>query len=84
MSGYVVVMRDRFMSNWGRAEGRSSIFAVHCNTEAEAEQIAEAAGHKAEMEKIKICHELPQYSEKTHHISERNFSDLSPDWRGDS
>lgn len=79
----VVTMVDTFMSGWGGADGKTNIYAVHCDTDEQATQIAGAAARRDEMEKVKIHDELPYYGSVHYVVSEKDFHDLGPIWTGE-
>lgn len=80
---YVVTMIDTFMSGWGPAEGKENIYAVHCATLEQAQQIEKAGQARDEMRKVKIHDKLPYYPEHSYVVSVKNFSELGPIWTGE-
>jgi hypothetical protein len=51
---YYVTMRNKFMSGWGLANGKSNYLLFRCETEEEAEIVANNAANRSDMHKIKI------------------------------
>jgi hypothetical protein len=51
---YYVTMRDKFMSGWGLANGKSNYLVFRCETEQEADIVADNAANRSDMHKIKI------------------------------
>jgi hypothetical protein len=56
-----VTMTDKFMSGWGRAEGKTNKFIVACQTYEQAEIIARNAAKRSEMKYINICINKPRF-----------------------
>jgi hypothetical protein len=54
-----VRMRDKFMSGWGGARGKKSIYVVECETDEQATAILHAAEDRSEMVNISILSEKP-------------------------
>jgi len=63
-----VSMTDRFMSGWGRAEGKTNKLVVSCNSHEEAVTVSENAKNRGDMDKIKILEERPEYPDDEYHI----------------
>lgn len=51
---FYVKMRDKFMSGWGKAEGKSNYLIFRCETEEEADIVADNAVNRTDMHKIYI------------------------------
>ena len=75
-----VVMTDKFMSGWGRAEGKINKFVVECNTMKEAEIIERNAKKRPEMKYVNITKKVPYYSATRYLVSERTFEDMHGPW----
>jgi hypothetical protein len=62
MTKYWVSMTDKFMSGWGRAEGRTNKLVIECDSYEEAEIVAQNARNRSEMKFVNICASKPRYS----------------------
>lgn len=61
---YFVTMTDRFLSGWGRAEGKTAKRVVICNSYRQAQIIADGirnCRNQNGMRYVNICSELPRY-----------------------
>ncbi|MCQ2348937.1 MAG: hypothetical protein MJZ98_00485 [Paludibacteraceae bacterium] len=75
-----VSMTDKFMSGWGRAEGKISKFVVECSSWAQADEIEFVASHRPDMVRVKVSHIKPNYSSSRYHVSLRTYEECSG-WR---
>jgi len=82
---YYVSMLDSFMSGWGMAEGKESIYIIECDLEAEADHVADVAeNHRTDMSRVNITSGRPTYYNKdTHRIDTVHFDELSGIWTKD-
>ena len=55
-----VAMTDRFMSGWGRAEGKTNRLVIECGSHAQAEEIMAVARKRPEMKRITLCLHKPR------------------------
>ena len=74
-----VKMEDDFLSGWGRAEGKRSVFCVRCKSSAEARQVMKAAHRRPEMKNIRQQLREPKDTEFAV-VSMTDFNNLSGDW----
>jgi hypothetical protein len=51
---FYVTMRDKFMSGWGKAKGKSNYLLFRCDTEEEAETVADNGVARSDMHKVYI------------------------------
>lgn len=79
---FFVSMIDEFMSGWGEASGKLSVFMVVCESLEEALQIKQAAAKRREMRFLKIHKKVPIYSSKEYRVDVRKFKDLGSIWTG--
>ena len=63
METYYVTMIDRFMSGWGRAEGKKNRLVISCHAYSEALTVKENAENRSDVTKIEIVDEKPVYDE---------------------
>ena len=77
---YYVVMTDKFMSNWGQAEGKTNKFIIGCDTLQEAETIKHNAEKRPEMKYININYSKPHYNKNRVKVSYRNYNELGEIW----
>lgn len=82
MSIYVKMV-DKFMSGWGRAECKTSLYVIECDTQAQADQIKRAAGYRSEMTRIKQVAHCPK-SNGGNYVSVSHFNDLGEVWTSES
>lgn len=61
MSEYYVTMTDRFMSGWGRAQGRDNKLVISCDTYDEALTVESNALRRGEMKYVNIRTSKPYY-----------------------
>lgn len=64
-----VTMTDRFMSGWGKAEGKINKLVISCNNLEEAEIVKENAQSRGDMKNINIVKENPYYSESKYYVN---------------
>ena len=74
-----VCMTDKFLSGWGRAEGKINKYIVVCENRQQAETIVLNAKKRREMKYININYKLPYY-DKRYLLSFANFEDLGEIW----
>jgi hypothetical protein len=74
-----VRMRDKFMSGWGGARGKKSIYVVECETDEQATAILHAAEDRSEMVNISILSEKP-VARANQVMTVRSFWDLGGPW----
>lgn len=76
---FYVRMTDKFMSGWGCAEGKISVFVVECDDYDQAAKVLRAARGRQEMKRVAICARKPR--ERAHQVvSFRHASELGPIW----
>jgi hypothetical protein len=75
---YYVCMTDKFMSNWGMAEGKINKYCIECETYEQAQIIYNNALKRSEMKYININMNLPKG--KKYLISLKKFSELGEIW----
>ena len=75
---YWVTMTDKFMSGWGKAEGKTNKYIVPCETWEQAEIVKENAERRSEMKYVNICANKPRYNKKyyfeSYHNGEKGFN----------
>ena len=59
---YYVTMTDRFMSGWGKADGKTNKLVISCHTWEEAETVARNASRRHEMKYVNITSHRPSYN----------------------
>lgn len=60
-----VTMTDKFMSDWGMAEGKTNKLVFECEDMQEAEIVADNARARSEMKRVSISQKMPRYSNNT-------------------
>jgi len=80
-----VTMKDNFFSGWGPAKNLVNIFMVHCNSFEEAEKIEAHAKNRSEMGAVRIRDTVvsPYYSRRLYLVTEKDYDDLGPIWKGE-
>lgn len=76
-----VSMTDKFMSDWGPAEGKLNKLVIRCQTMKQAKAVKAAARQREEMTQIRIDNRFPVFDREKVVVSRLNFSDLSGPWR---
>lgn len=77
---YYVTMTDKFMSGWGRAEGKINKFVVCCETRQQAETIEKNARKRDEMTYINIRTKKPYYNGNRYLTTYKQFNELGRVW----
>jgi hypothetical protein len=78
---YYVTMTDKFMSGWGKAEGKINKYVIRCATYQDAETIERNAHRRPEMKHINILGKLPYYSPERYLLSLETFEDMGVIWK---
>lgn len=76
---YYVTMTDKFMSGWGKAQGKTNKLVIECDTWEQAQLIEKNANKRSEMKYINICTKKPYYGSHIL-VSEKHFSDMGGMW----
>ena len=66
---WYVVMTDKFMSGWGRAEGKINKFIIGADSLEDAERIERLARARDEMKYINVTATKPYYNKDRYLIS---------------
>lgn len=78
---FYVIMIDRFMSGWGKADGKKNRLIIECDSLSVAEGIALAAKNRDEMKNIRVSELLPQSSPRQYIVSTKKAEvDLWGPW----
>lgn len=56
---YYVVMRDTFLSDWGKAENRDAVFIAPCNSKDEARIVMANARSRGDQDEISLVEKKP-------------------------
>ena len=78
---YYVVMTDKFMSNWGMAEGKINKYIIECQSYLDAEIIERNAHKRPEMKYINVTSKMPYYSPKGYVVSMEKFENMGEIWK---
>ena len=71
-------MTDKFMSGWGKAEGKINKIVIECENSVQAEKIADyARNNMREMKYINIRYSKPNYNSNKYLTSWKLFSDMT-------
>lgn len=73
-------MTDKFMSGWGRAEGKINKFIVGTDDWTQAELIKKNAKLRGEMKRVNVTLRKPYYNKRNVLVSYRNFEDMGGSW----
>ena len=72
-------MTDKFMSGWGKAEGKTNKYIIECDTYEQAERAERNARKRSEMKYVNLCVHNPRYGANV--IESRvQFEDLGEIW----
>ena len=63
---YWVTMTDKFMSGWGKAQGKINKYILECDSYEEALIVESNAKNRSEMKYINIRTTEPSYNSSTH------------------
>lgn len=74
-----VTMTDKFMSGWGRAEGKINKLIFECDNFEEAERVADNAEKRGDMKYINIATNKPYYDSRKYYAQFKNKEDY-PMW----
>lgn len=66
---YYVTMTDKFMSGWGKAQGKVNKLVISCNTYQEANIVAYNAKRRSEMKNVNILDHKPYYNQDRYCVS---------------
>ncbi len=77
---YWVTMTDKFMSGWGKAEGKVNKFIVVCESYEDAWIVKQNAEKRSEMKHINITATKPRYGRNAIE-SWRHFDELGEIWK---
>jgi hypothetical protein len=75
-----VRMTDKFMSGWGKAEGKVNVFVVICDDMEQAETIERNANARKEMKRVMICLNKPK-ARRGVYYSWRHWDQLADGWK---
>lgn len=78
---FYVTMTDKFMSGWGRAEGKTNKFVIGVNTWEQAEAVKRNAERRSEMKYINITLDKPYYNPNRFLVSYRDYKNLGEVWK---
>ena len=78
---YYVTMTDKFMSGWGKAEGRTAKFVVECETYEQAETRENNAKKREEMKDINITTKKPYFNPKKYITTTKSYEQLGRIWK---
>lgn len=77
---YWVTMTDKFMSGWGKAEGRVNKLVFECDTYEEAAVVAQNASSRGDMRYVGICERRPRYYPKDRYLVQVKTKADYPNW----
>lgn len=78
---FYVTMSDKFLSGWGKAEGKTAKFVVECETFEQAETIQNNARNRQEMKYINITTKKPYYNLSRYIITIKKYDSLGNIWK---
>lgn len=76
---YYVKMTDKFLSWWGKAEGKINKLVIECDSYEEARIVADNASDRSDMTKIMVVRDKPHFSSKRYYVSYKTKKDY-PSW----
>jgi len=78
---FYVTMTDKFMSGWGRANGKINKFVVVCDTLEQAYGVYKAATDREEMCHVNYTDKRPRYLSGRYMVTQSHVSELGEVWR---
>lgn len=78
---FYVTMSDKFLSGWGKAEGKIAKFIVECETYNQAETIQNNARKRQEMKYINITTKKPYYNVNRYITTIKKYDNLGNIWK---
>lgn len=79
MSKWYVTMTDKFMSGWGRAEGKICKYVYTCDSLAEARIVANNAESRTDQKHVNIRTTKPYYNSRNYLVMEKDKENC-PSW----
>lgn len=76
-----VTMTDKFLSGWGKAEGKINKLIIICDDYTQAQTIKHNAQKRREMKFINICVNKPNYNKKRFLESWKTYDELGEIWK---
>jgi len=76
---YYVTMTDKYMSGWGRAEGKINKLIFECTSRQQAEIVKENAQARDEMKYINIVTTKPYYNSNRYYPQVKTIEEY-PNW----
>lgn len=76
---YYVTMTDKFMSGWGRAEGKTNKFVIGTDSYDQALILQQLALKRREMKYVNIASTKPKYPSSRYLVSYKNAEEIG--WR---
>ncbi len=76
---YYVTMTDKFMSDWGMAQGKINKLVFECETLEDVEKVQKKAERREEMKYVNFCIRKPYYNSNTHYVQFKDKEDY-PQW----
>ena len=70
-------MTDKFMSGWGKAEGKINKLVIECDSYDIAECVRDYALTRSEMKYINICMNKPRYNNNWYEVNWHDKNDYS-------
>lgn len=77
---FYVTMTDRFLSGWGKAEGKTNKLIIECDTYEQAEIIERNANKRSEMRFVGIRNTKPRYGRSVVE-SWKTWEDMGEIWK---
>jgi hypothetical protein len=72
-------MTDKFLSGWGKAQGKANKLVFTAETYEEAKIVADNAKHRGDMLRVSISHSRPKYDPK-HYLVQYKNKHSYPSW----
>ena len=80
MKKYYVTMTDKFMSGWGKAQGKKNKLIIECENYEQASIIERNAKRRNEMKFVNICSSRPRYGSNVYE-SWKTWEDMGDIWK---
>jgi len=76
---YYVTMTDKFLSGWGKANGKINKLIFECETYDQARIVFDNAENRSDQKYINICSKKPYYNSKRYYPQYKTIKDY-PSW----
>lgn len=76
-NSYFVTATDKFLSGWGKAEGKTAKRVIICDSYKQAKRMSDAFINSKEWKYINICCRIPKYNSQKYVVSYSHYDDFN-------